>query len=336
MKNILSKSRQATPWDNKKDLDSLQLFIMDKYKENYKNKHPKLKDTNEYQIFNSIVIKNCKYCNSVKLIKFGKDKNGIQEYYCKECKRKFNITKNTIFENHKIPLTEWIEFLLGLFNYSSSSLSSKNNKNSDTTTSYWLHKVFLVLENYQNDIVLEENVYIDELFYSVIKSDIKKKGDKKLRGLSINQICIGIGYDNKKVLAMVEGVGKTSTKKTNEIFLSHIKTTSTLIHDDEKAHKVLINKLNLKDVSYKSKELKKLNDDKNPLRPINHHCDLLRQFLNAHSGFDRKYTQGYLNLYCFIMNPPFNKLEKIYNFFELALNTKTSLKYRDLFKIQDK
>ncbi len=86
-------------------------------------------------------------------------------YYCKDCKKRFTPTKNTIFENHKISLTEWIEFLLDIFNYGSTTLTSKVNKNTLNTSIYWLEKVFLVLINWQENIILKDKVYIDEMFY---------------------------------------------------------------------------------------------------------------------------------------------------------------------------
>ena len=61
------------------------------------------------------------------------------------------------------------------------------------TSTYWLQKVFLILREYQKDILLKKEVYIDEMFYTVIKSDLKTKDGKKLRGISHNQYCIGIG-----------------------------------------------------------------------------------------------------------------------------------------------
>ena len=65
------------------------------------------------------------------------------------------------------------------------------------------------------------------------------------------------------------------------------------------------------DEKYKSSYLKKLDDKNNPLTPLNHQCDLIRKFLNTHSGFDRKDLQNFLNLYCFMTSSPRNKLEKV-------------------------
>ncbi len=330
MKNRIDSSRRKTPWDNKNQT-VIQEFIVKKYKDNYKIKHPKLLETGEDAIINSIEIRECRYCHSPNIIKRGKNQNKIQRYYCNDCKRRFTPVTGTIFENHKIAITEWIEYLLDIFNYSSTTLTSKVNKNSLNTSIYWLHKVFLVLNNYQKDIVLSGDVYIDEIFYKVIKNEIETKDGKQLRGLSHNQYCIGLGYDGKNIIAIVEGPGKTSIDKTNKVFLKHIKSKSKLIHDDEKSHRELVEKLELINDSYKSTYLKRLKDEENPLRPINHQCDLIRQFLNTHSGFDRDDLQNYLNLYCFMNSGHMNKLKKVEELLILSLTVCTSLKYRELY-----
>ena len=332
MKNRIDSSRQKTPWDNEVNKSTTEKFIVDIYKDHYKAKHPKLIDTKEYELINSININECKYCSSKNIKKNGFTKNNVQRYYCKECKAEFTATTNTIFENHKISITEWIEFLLDLFNYSSTTLISKVNKNSINTSIYWLQKVFLILKNWQDKIILKDKVYIDEMFYSVVKSKIKTKNGKKLRGLSNNQYCIGIGYDGDNIIAIVEGLGKTSIDKTINTFKNHIEEGSTIIHDDEKSHRKLVKELKLIDESYNSLWLKTKKDEDNPLRPINHQCDLIRQFLNTHSGFDRDDLQDYLNLYCFMNSKPRNKLEKVKILLELAFSTSVTLKYKDLFK----
>ncbi len=332
MKNRIDSSRQKTPWDNQEEISPFQKFVKETYKDNYKIKHPRLANTNESDLINSIPITNCKYCNSENIKKKGFSSSGIQRYVCKNCKKQFTSLTNTIFENHKISITEWIEFLLNLFNYGSTTLISKVNKNSMNTITYWLQKVFLILRENQEIIVLSGNVYIDEMFYKVVKSEIETKNGKQLRGLSHNQFCIGIGCDNKNVIAIVEGLGKTSSIKTEKTFLSHIQPGSKLIHDDEKSHRNLVKKLDLIDENYNSIWLKTKKDKDNPLRPINHQCDLIRQFLNTHSGFNRNNLQDYLNLYCFMSSGHKNKLKKVEKLLILAVNTNVTLKYRDLFE----
>ena len=158
-----SHSRRKTPWDDKGDLTPLESFIRKEYKEHYNDHHVSLYETDEAALLNSYSPKCCRYCSGTEIKKNGFDRNGLQKYYCRDCSRSFTITTSTIFENHKLPVSEWIEFLLNLFAYSSINLNSKTNKNAPTTSKYWLKKVFLLLEDYQSDIVLKGKVYIDEL-----------------------------------------------------------------------------------------------------------------------------------------------------------------------------
>lgn len=62
---------------------------------------------------------------------------------------------------------------------------------------------------------------------------------------------------------------------------------------------------------------------------------LLKKFLNAHSGFNRDDLQDYINLYCFIANPPADKLKKVELLLQWALFTPKALKYRELYSKKD-
>ncbi|MCD7894801.1 MAG: hypothetical protein LUG60_14085 [Erysipelotrichaceae bacterium] len=193
-------------------------------------------------------------------------------------------------------------------------------------------KLFLILEEYQESIVLKGNVYIDEKYYPVIESDKHIVDGKKLRGLSKDQLCIGIGYDGTNVYAKYEGLGKPSTKRTEETFLNHIESESHLIHDMEKSHRSLVEQLDLTEDKYNAKDCKKLSDRINPLYSINLQCKRLELFLNSHSGFNRIDIQNYLNLFCFITNPPEAKLKKVEKLLNIAMYSSKTLKYRDAFK----
>lgn len=324
-------SRKRTPWDCNTRLSPMETFIKSKYLDSYDYKHPFIKETMEADLLNSYEVTCCKRCASTDFKKKGFTKNGIQRYYCNICKRYFNVLTGTMFDNHKIAISEWIEFCLGIFRYESINLTSKNNKNSFTTSKYWLYKLFYIIEDMQDDIVLEGNVYIDETFYPVVESDKTVKDGKKLRGLSKDQICIGIAYDGNHVYAHVEGFGKTYQKKTKDTFINHIKPGSHLIHDKEKSHKILIKELKLSDESYDANKLKKCKDKDNPLNPINRQCYLLKRFLRSHPGFSRDDIQHYINLHCFISNPPADKLEKVEMVLNSAIHLTKSLRYRDFY-----
>lgn len=328
-------SRVKTPWDDDPDITESESYILDKYKEHYYSRHPKLVQSDEYKIINSFSVHTCPYCESSDITKRGFTSNHIQRYWCLDCHKTFTILTGTIFQDHKISISEWIEYLLDLFNYSSISLASKVNKNAFTTSKYWLFKVFLLLEDYQDDIILKGDVIIDETYYTVIKKDITSKDGKKLRGISRNQYCIATAKDDDHIYLSLEGLGKPTKHKTLKAYKDHIEPRSHLIHDDENSHKVLVDELDLIDECYLSSYLNSLEDKENPLNSLDHIHFLLKDFLGQHSGFSRSELQGYLDLFAFMMNPPHDKLEKVRILLEKAIITKKTLKYRDYFAKND-
>jgi hypothetical protein len=68
-------------------------------------------------------------------------------------------------------MSEWVEFLLHLFEFHSLSTSSRDNRNVETTGIYWLSKVFATLDGCQKDVVLNGKVWFDEIFVPVDKKE---------------------------------------------------------------------------------------------------------------------------------------------------------------------
>lgn len=219
MKNIKSRSRRRAPWDESKDATVLESFIRKRYLSYYSFKHPLLRDTDEAALLNSYELNRCRHCGSENIQKYGITKNGLKRIICNDCYRTSTVITNTIFEGHKISISEWIEFILELFSYERINSVSRNNRNSMNTSIYWTDKVFALLKDYQNEILLTDTVYIDEKFYSVRSDKIARKNDGSLpRGQSRNKYCIGICCDtNGHVYYEVEGKGKTSDVKTKEL-----------------------------------------------------------------------------------------------------------------------
>lgn len=109
---------------------------------------------------------------------------------------------------------------------------------------------------------------------------------------------------------------------------SHIKEGSHLIHDKEKSHKVLIDRLNLTSEVYDSAKIKKLKDEDNPLDPINEIHYLAKRFMRAHGGYNRDNLQDFMNLISFILNDPKDRYEKIDLFINMALHEPLMVRYR--------
>ena len=65
------------------------------------------------------------------------------------------------------------------------------------------------------------------------------------------------------------------------------------------------------------------------MKRINDLHNLLKQFLDAYSGFKRDNLQEFLNLFAFIMNHPSEKLEKIKVLLNKSFHVHKTLKYQD-------
>ena len=325
-------SRKRTPWDGESDLTETQKFLWQYYTTHYEDRHSIVSESGEADMVNSYVPTQCPYCVSKKFKKSGYTQSGVQRYMCGVCGKTFLPTTGTLFDDHKISISEWMEYCLNLFRHVSITADSWNNKNAFTTSRYWLQKLFLTLETVQNSVILRDHVWLDETFYRVRSEDIVRNANgKKLRGLSQNQICIGVATDKKNTLFLVEGTGKPSQKKSFEAFGSHIERGSTLYHDKESAHAKLVCKLSLNSITYASSDLKGLADKDNPMNPVNRAHAVLKMFLNTHGGFIRDDMQGFLNLFAFVTNPPFDLLEKVELVIKTAFMNPKILRYRDFF-----
>lgn len=329
-------SRRVTPWDDVEQKTPTQQFLSDLYKEHYTAGHPPLNTTGEEKLINAFIPETCPYCDGTAIKRNGFTRNRVQRYLCLACGKTFTPVTGTIFDGHKISITEWLEYTLNILRYVSVNADSWNNKNSFTTSRYWLEKLFAVLCGTDNDVVLKKRVWLDETYYAVRSDEIVWNPDgTKPRGVSKNQICIGVACDANSIVCVCEGVGQPSKQITYESFKDHIEPGSTLVHDKGVAHNLLIEKLHLINEGYDAHELKQLPDRDNPLHRVNEVHARLKNFLHAHSSFDRDSIRGYLDLFTFAMNPPQNPLEKVEILLEKAFKTRKTLRYRDFYSVKE-
>jgi 5-methylcytosine-specific restriction endonuclease McrA len=243
------QSRKRTPWDGETDVTPTQNFLRQYYAMHYEDRHGVVGKSGEAGMINSYAPARCPWCASGKFKKSGYAQGGVQRYQCGICGKTFLPTTGTIFDDHKISISEWMEYCLNLFRHVSITADSWNNKNAFTTSRYWLQKLFLTLESVQNSVILRERVWLVETFYRVRSEDIKRDEEgKKRRGISSNQICIGVATDKMNTLFLVEGTGRPSQKKTFDAFGTHIERGATLVHDRESSHAKLISELSLQSI----------------------------------------------------------------------------------------
>ena len=324
-------SLRRLSWDESLDKTLSQKLISSTIHEWYDAKH-RISSIEEIKLINSIRIDHCPLYKSNSFIRNGCYKRDLRRYRCSCCNHYFNTLTNTIFDVKKIPISEWIEYLLHLFEFHSITTSARDNRNAYSTGKYWLIKVFSILKHYQDDIILEGNIYCDETFFACIQSDRKLKPDgKQYRGISRNKFAVASAYDDRgHVILICENVSKPSLRSTWNALGSYIKEGSTLIHDGERSHSVLIDKLKLESIVYDADQLKKLPDKDNPLDSINEIHSLAKLFMRQHGGYNRDDLQDWMNLISFILNDPKDRYEKVDKFINMALSSPIRVRYRDV------
>lgn len=99
-----------------------------------------LEDTGEVELINSFIPTKCPYCGNTLFHKYGKTRIGVQRYQCNsiECHQTFLPTTGTIFDEHRISISEWIEYCMNIFRNVTVNADSWNNKNAFQTSRYWL------------------------------------------------------------------------------------------------------------------------------------------------------------------------------------------------------
>ncbi len=285
----------------------------------------------EIALVNSLGAAGCPHCGSRAIARDGKRKDGVQKLLCKSCGRRFNPLTGTVFDSRKIPMSEWVEYLMHLFEFHSVTTAARDNRNAATTGFYWLRKVFAVLAGCQSGVVLSGRVWLDETFISVDKGKRHLEGGKSLRGISRDKIAIGTATDGEHLYLAAEWASKPSKSRTLALFSGHIEPGSTLVHDGDNSHSLLVERLGLKSEVHPTSETKGLADDKNPMDEVNRVHALLKAFLRSHGGFKRRDLPGWLDLFWFIWSEPANRMEKIARFFEIALSKRKRIKYRSVF-----
>ncbi len=283
----------------------------------------------ECSLINSLPVDACPHCASTDFKKNGNSRNGIRRFRCSSCGHVFNPLSGTLFDQHRIPISEWFEFVMHLLRFDSIGDAAFSNRNAHTTGSYWLLKTFVALKREQSDIMLDGRIVLDEK-YIPMPSDslLTRKDGKKLRGLSRNKICVATAVDERHNMLFVAcGKGKPSEARLLEAFDRHIMEGATIVHDGEKSHNALIAKYHLRSEAYNAKEASRMRN--NPLQPINDIHSYMRMFFDEHSRYDRRDIQHWLNLFHFIMSYPVDGYRKIAKLLEMMTKTRQIVRYRE-------
>ena len=289
----------------------------------------KRKNTNA-KFVNKIKAKNeCPCCHSQHIIKDGFDKNKVQTYKCKDCKKKFNEGNQTLIAHIKLnyeQLTVFFDCMSDKLSIRKTAAKMKVNK---STVFLLRHKVLDCISQIRKSIQLKGTVEADETYESINLKGTKRenmprfsksrssKGGSK-RGISNHQVCIASAideYDN--CFLEIVGTGPITKKQVEKIFDGRIEQVKTLVTDCKSSYEKFVKKQNIKLEQIKSGTY--VNSNGYNLANINSLHSEWSTFLSRFKGVSTKHLQHYLDWFCFqklinyttqILNQPLVMMKK--------------------------
>ena len=176
-----------------------------------------------------------------------------QGFKCSSCKKRFSVTKGTIFENSPISLHKWF-VAIWLLGSNKKGISSNQLARDIGVTQksawYMLHRIRYVFENESFDKPLENIVEVDETYVGGLNKN--RHWDKKVkrsqgRSTKDKTAVFGMLERGGKVRAMK--VDSVSAKELQRIIVDNIEVHSTIMSDewgaytglDKKYHHYVVN-----------------------------------------------------------------------------------------------
>lgn len=324
----------ATPWDGlpEDEIGPAQRAVMEGQRSIYAFRHERC--AGDIEFFNAYERGECPSCGAPP-VRDGFAASGLRRYRCPACGRRFTPVTGTIFDNSKLPLAAWADFIIQALSFESVSAMTREDRRARTTAPWWMAKLFAVAEGIQDGHVLGGRAWVDETYWPVAAADLERRADGSLPpGLSRNLLCIAVGVDaDGLTVARPAGRGKPSKARIWDAMGGHIAPGSTLVHDMEKSHSVLVERLGLASERHNAAALRGVPDRDNPLDPVNDACDLVKRFLGAHPGFRREDLPGYLDLFSIAMNEPADKMEKAAMLLDRAMLCPKTLRFREFYNV---
>ena len=247
----------------------------------------------------------CPHCKSNKVIKKGKI-NNKQKFFCKECNRYYSIQTKTLFDRTHKEIDTWFSYISMMFEGKTLKQTAEALKINIKTAFYWRHKVLAILSKTKEE-ALKGIVEADETYFRVSNKgsrkiegrNTRKRGkcfpwyteDKRLRGLSHQQVCVLTALDRgKRIFNQPVGLGKMR-KDYLDVLQSKLSKNATIITDGDKSYK------SLKNVKIKQIAGGIIKDKVYNLARINAYHSGLKQWIDRFNGVSTKYLDNYVNFF---------------------------------------
>ena len=327
-----------------KDLDPITIIEFKNYLLENLEKLLNTKNSNSKVISNNKnEIMFCEKCGCI-LYKNGKTKTGIQKYICSGCKKTSSETTGTITYHSKLSFDVWKNIIDNLIDGFSIRRIAEENNISVLTSFKLRHKVLLSLDNYVENIKLENSAQSDEKYFKINLKGTKqanmprysKKRTSKggtTRGISHHQICvISVIDENDNLFFKIGGLGRGTTQMLENSISSHLGNLKTIVADSASAYQEFCRNHKINLIAIPSHFH---NDGIHNIAEINSVHSQLETWLCKFRGISTRHLQQYLNWfsYIFMMRKKFElKKLKLESYRNIILDN-NYIKSNNIFKL---
>ena len=193
----------------------------------------------------------CIYCERMHVVKNGRRKDGIQRYLCRDCRRSFIPSSDSITSRTRKPASVWAAYLKCMMDKKTLKQSSEECHISMSTAFTWRHKILDTLSELTEKTRLTGVVEADETFFNVSykgnhkrsrdfsmpRKAHKRGNDVHAKGLSSEKVCVPCALSDTGISYARPGkLGKISSDCITSIPGKRIAPHATLCTDKERAY----------------------------------------------------------------------------------------------------
>ncbi len=193
----------------------------------------------------------CVYCDSEHVVKNGRRKDGTQRYLCRDCKKSFIPSSNSVTSRTRKRLSVWANYLRCMMDKKTLAQTAEECQICVSTSFAWRHKILDALKELTDKVYLDGTVEADETFFNVsYKGNHAKSADFSMpreahkrgnalhtKGLSSEKVCVPCAISDSGVAyAKPAKLGKVSSECIKNTFEKIISPKATLCTDQEKAY----------------------------------------------------------------------------------------------------
>ena len=244
----------------------------------------------------------CPHCGGTHIVKNGTFKGKCQRYLCKECKKTFGDTEDTILKGTWKDLDVWRLYIKCMVEKLPLRKTAQICGIHLKTAFYWRHKILDALQNMMADVQLNGIVEADETFTAIsykgrrknLPREPHKRATKaKNPGLSEEKVCIPCGINmNGLSIAKISNLGKPTWKDLQSVLGGKVDKGSILVTDSFKGYHKLAADM---DVTHISIPRKKHTNGTFNIQLLNNYHSQLKEMINIHfNGVSTKYLNNYL------------------------------------------